>query len=206
MNKSLNSKCAELETLDGRRIAANPAMKEENEAEAASDADLFRLALGSLEAKSRRVDDLPTELKKLIAVRDAHNKNKAGLLNWRKLAKLAAHDLKAFTEEILLAAQTCQTRFFIDLGKCLSGQMKSGYDKLDVDMALLLSRHPSIKVKYAVRELVRLNHPRINEENFRVRKQRLKDLGRAVHERNKALVVYIDEFGRGTLEVFGKEA
>ncbi|HSS15465.1 MAG TPA: hypothetical protein VLQ29_00605 [Candidatus Dormibacteraeota bacterium] len=67
--------------------------------------------------------------------------------------------------------------------------MKSGYDKLDAD----ISGNPSIKAKDAVRELVRLNHPLITEENFRMRKNRLKALARAVRERGELHAEQINE-------------
>src|SRR5262249_3036363 len=79
------------------------------------------------------------------------------------------------------------------LGKCLSRDMKSGYDKLDADIAAILSHNPSIKAKDAVRELARLNHPHISEENFRMRKKRLKAFARAVHKRREAHEAQINE-------------
>jgi len=136
-------------------------MKNEKEARVASDTELMRID-------------------------DAYYKKIADGLDWRKIAKLAANDLEAYSNVIILAAQTGQKRFFIDLGKCLSGDIKSGYDKLDYAIAVILSHNPSIKAKAAVRELKERGHPEISEENFRVRKQRLKALVRAVVERDKA--------------------
>ncbi len=120
-------------------------MKNENEAEATSTADLIQLAVrDSLEVKSRKRDDLlpddlpakhrpeALKLKKLRALHEAFDKKTAEGLNWRKIAKLAALDLKAFSDEIFLAARTGQKGFFLDLGKCLLGRIKSGYDKRDV--------------------------------------------------------------------------
>jgi hypothetical protein len=143
-----------------RQIDANFAMKRNQKARVASDAELMRLVCDSIQPKSQQRDDL----------KDAFQRKEAEALDWRRIAKLAGDDLKAYEEEIRLAAATGQRQFFIDLGKCLSRDMKSGYDKLDADIAAILSQNPSIKAKVAVRELVRFNHPFISEENFRMRR------------------------------------
>jgi hypothetical protein len=44
-----------------------------------------------------------------------------------------------------------------------------------------------------VRELVALNNPLISEENFRMRKKRLKALAHAVHERGESHEAQINE-------------
>jgi hypothetical protein len=158
-------------------------MKMDKEARVAAEAELMRSVCDSIKPKSEERDDL----------QDAFQRKEAERLDWRRIAKLAAHDLKAYEAEIRLAAATGQRQFFIDLAKCLSREMKSGFDKLDADIAAILSHNPSIKAKDAIRELLRLNHPRISEENFRVRKKRLKAFARAVHERGEAHEAQVDE-------------
>jgi hypothetical protein len=121
-------------------------------------------------------------LKKLgVAVKDA-----TALLGWSKLAPLvgtdspyhakwASHDLKASKRVLLKAAERNDKRFFIDLGKCLSGEMDPGmYDEMDECVALILACNPSIPAREGVRVLEKLGCPSITEDNFRVRKQRLK--------------------------------
>jgi|SRR5262249_16317406 len=90
-------------------------------------------------------------------------------------AKLAAQNLKASAKLIHLAAQQDAKKFFIALGKCLSSEIKSTlHDKMDVDLADVLSTNPSISGKEAVRELKKRGHSyRLSEENFRERKHRL---------------------------------
>jgi hypothetical protein len=166
---------------------------------AASDAALMRLALDSLRPNSEKLDDLPSKLRKVRAITVAHQKKKSEGLNWRKIAKLAVHDLRAYRAEILLAAASEQKLFFIDLGKCLSNDMKSGYDKLDVRIATILSQNPSIKAKDAARELKQRGHPAISEDNFRVRKKRLKALAHALAERQKAHEAQIDEYSKALI-------
>jgi hypothetical protein len=158
-------------------------MKMDKEARVASDAELMGSVCDSIKPKSEQREPKSEERDDL---QDAFQREEAEALDWRRIAKLAAHDLKAYEEEIRLAAATGRRQFFSDLGKCLSRDMKSGYDKLDADIAAILSHNPSIKAKDAVRELVRLNHPHISEENFRMRKRRLKAFARAVHERGEA--------------------
>jgi len=113
------------------------------------------------------------------------------LLFWWKLApqvekgppfyaKWASQDLKDSKGAILGAVKRNDKRFFIDLGKCLSGEMNSGmHDKMDECVALILAYNPSIRARNAVHVLEKFGCPRITEDNFRVRKQRLK---RAVGE------------------------
>jgi hypothetical protein len=168
-------------------------MKMDKEARAASDAELMRSVCDSIEPMRSVCDSIKPKSEERNDLQDAFQRKEAEALDWRRTAKLAAHDLKAYEEEIRLAAATGQRQFFIDLGKCLSREMKSGYDKLDADIAAILSHNPSIKAKDAVRELVRLNHPRISEENFRMRKKRLKAFARAVHERREVQEAQINE-------------
>ena len=90
-------------------------------------------------------------------------------------AKWASHDLKASKRIILKAAETNDKRFFIALGKCLSGEMDPGmHDKMDECVALILACNPWIPARQGVRALEKLGCPRITEDNFRMRKQRLK--------------------------------
>ena len=92
---------------------------------------------------------------------------------WGYAARLAAQNLKDRAELIQLAAQHDAKEFFIILGRCLSGEIKStSHDTMDADVADILSENPSITAKEAVREL-RKRGREISEENFRVRKQRL---------------------------------
>jgi hypothetical protein len=156
----------------------------------ASDAELMRLVYDSIKPKSEQRDKQRDDLQ------DAYQRKEAEALDWRRIAKLAANDLKAYEEEIRLAAATGQRRFFIDLGKCLLRDMKSGYDKLDADIAAILSHNPSITARDAIHELARLKHPRISEENFRMRKKRLKALARAIHEGGEAHEAKINELNK----------
>jgi hypothetical protein len=159
-------------------------MKREKEPRvAASDAKLLRLICDSIKPKTAKRDD----------VQHAFERKEAEALDWRRIAKLAAHHMEAYEEEIRLAAATGQRQFFIDFGKCLSRDMKSGYDRLDADIAVILSDNPSIKASDAVRELLKLNHPRISGENFRMRKKRLKALARGIRESGEAHEAKINE-------------
>lgn len=160
-------------------------MKSDKEARTASDAELMQLVCDSITPQSaQQRDDLQVKLQR----------TQGEALDWRRVAKLAADDLRAYQEEIHFAAAIGQKQFFIDLGKSLSGEVKSGYDRLDADIAAILSRNPSIKAKDAVRELVRLNHPCISEENFRMRKKRLKALAGAIREVGDMQEAKMNEF------------
>ena len=92
------------------------------------------------------------------------------------LPRLCSTDLKKWSHGICAMAKRNDKRFFIDLGKCLSGDLKPFHiDKLDCDIFGLLYRNPSISNKEAVRELVNRSHPCLTNENFRMRKKRLLD-------------------------------
>ncbi len=89
------------------------------------------------------------------------------------LAKIAAHDLKGSKEAIGKAADREDKVFFILLGKCLSGEITPFLvDKIDGDIAEILTQSPAIRTKEAVRELKKRGHA-INEEMFRMRKHRM---------------------------------
>jgi hypothetical protein len=92
---------------------------------------------------------------------------------WPHAAKLAADNLEDSAELIHLAAQQGASEFFIILGKCLSSEIKSTLrDKMNLEIAEMLSQNPSISAKEGVRKLKKRGW-NISEENFRVRKQRL---------------------------------
>jgi len=76
---------------------------------------------------------------------------------------------------VLLAIETNDKRFFIDFGKCLSGEIKDTtlFDKRDCDLAEIVLFSPQMSAKDAVRELKRRGHRGITEENFRMWKMRL---------------------------------
>jgi hypothetical protein len=87
-------------------------------------------------------------------------------------SKVAAQffELWGASEQVTLKGDR---QFFIDLGKCLSGEIKTEvYSKRDSDIAELIFSKPHLSAKEAVRELSKRDH-RITEENFRVRKMRL---------------------------------
>jgi hypothetical protein len=177
-------------------------MKRKKTTGAALDSELFRFAAESLSPKSEEIDGLPprpTKLKKLLVALDAFQKSKAAKINWRKIARFAALDLKAYRDDIDLAAATAQKQFFVDLGKCVSQEMKSGYDKLDLDLARIFFHNPSISSTEGARELVRLGHPEITPDNFRMRKKRLKALGYAVKEHHRAHGLELDKFTKAAL-------
>jgi hypothetical protein len=95
--------------------------------------------------------------------------------DWRFLAKLVSKNLKAGKDYLLQAAERNEAKFFIHLGKCLSGEVDSTlFDSMDLYIAGLLTRYPSITARDVVDQLRRAGYPRISEDNFRVRKQRLK--------------------------------
>ena len=113
-------------------------------------------------------------------------------------AKLAARlvqetgDLDFSIWLVLLAIERNDKRFFIDFGKCLSGEIKDStlFDKRDRDIAEIVlfdpqfdTRNrdiakivlfdPEMSAKDAVRELERRGHRGITEDNFRMWKMRL---------------------------------
>jgi hypothetical protein len=92
----------------------------------------------------------------------------------RVIAKLAARDLKAYRWHIAQAANNNDKYFFIDLAKCLTGDIATDfYDKLDRDIAEICCSDRTITAPAAVAELKRRGHDSVNEEQFRMRKKRL---------------------------------
>jgi hypothetical protein len=92
----------------------------------------------------------------------------------RQAAEIAAHDVKASAPLIGLCALEGDERFFIYLGRYLSGEMRSSTlpDKLDFCLWWILRRNPWIKSADAVREL-RKDGFTMTEEAFRMRKKRM---------------------------------
>jgi hypothetical protein len=88
-------------------------------------------------------------------------------------AKLAAQDLKFWHKNILAVAKVNNKRFFIYLGKFLSKEINAEiFDPIDLALARVIDRNPSIKAKDAVRELEKQGW-KMTEEAFRMRKKRL---------------------------------
>jgi len=89
-------------------------------------------------------------------------------------ATQASRDLRYFASHISGMAKANNKRFFIFLGRLLSGEIKQKtWDRLDRHLWAVLRRNPSITAKRAVMEL-RKHGWEMSEENFRMRKKRLR--------------------------------
>jgi hypothetical protein len=99
------------------------------------------------------------------------------LLRAKFAAKLVQNtgELAFALGQVLLAMELNDKAFFIDFGKCLSGEIKDTtvFDKRDRDMAEIIIFSPRMPAKNAVRELEKRGHRGITEENFRMWKMRL---------------------------------
>jgi hypothetical protein len=99
------------------------------------------------------------------------------LIRAKTAAKVAEQtgSLYSSTGLVLLALATNDKRFFIDFGKCLSGDIKDStlFDKRDVDIAQIVLFNPQMSAREATLELERRGHRGITEENFRMWKMRL---------------------------------
>ncbi len=94
------------------------------------------------------------------------------------LAKFAANNLKFFHKRIHEAAKKNDKRFFIHLGRFLSGQNNAElFDPIDLAVTELVCSDPLIKAPEAVRKL-EMRGWKMTEEAFRMRKQRVRT-GRA---------------------------
>ena len=92
----------------------------------------------------------------------------------RVAAKNCARNLKGTWMGIAREAQKGNRQFFIDLGKCLSGEIDSTlYEKSDYDLANIVGRNPSISAREGVLEMIKRGHHEVTEETFRMRKHRL---------------------------------
>jgi hypothetical protein len=100
----------------------------------------------------------------------------------RFLAKFCSRNLKYGGHLIALMAKRNDKRFFIELGKCLSGEIDSTLsDPIDEEIAEILGHNPWITAKDAVAELKQRGWT-MTEEAFRVRKQRLKRTADAAYK------------------------
>jgi hypothetical protein len=113
--------------------------------------------------------------------------------NWLPMAKSAAQsfkrckDVEVFTSliEVVLSTKSKQLlkQFFIDLGKCLSGEIHcEQWDTLDLEVADIILEDRSISAKSAVRELEHRGFHNVTEDLFRMRKKRL-GLSKAMRSR-----------------------
>src|SRR5260370_21020952 len=99
--------------------------------------------------------------------------------DWLEQAKFAAMlfdhpDPELFRGAIELALVVRHRRFFIDLGKCLSGEINSQlWDKRDVDLAEIILSNPRMRAEEGVQEMVKRGHSHITEDNYRMWKMRL---------------------------------
>jgi len=87
----------------------------------------------------------------------------------RVVAKIAAQDLKGSRWEIVQAANNSDKHFFIDLGRCLSGEISTRfYTQLEHDVADICCANRSISARDALCELIKRGHNDVSEEHFRV--------------------------------------
>ena len=112
---------------------------------------------------------------------------KDGSWNWLGHAKYAAwllldspveHDLELYNQEFMrvIGFQSLMKNkeFFIQLGKCLTGEIdRQLVDRRQIDIAEIVLFHPELSARDAVRELVRRGHREITEQNFGMWKMRL---------------------------------
>jgi hypothetical protein len=97
-------------------------------------------------------------------------------LPYAKLAAMAFEhpNPELFKHVIEMAAMMKHRRFFVELGKCLSGDIdRDLWDKRDVDIAEIVLSNPRIPAKDAVHELEKRGHSGISVENFRNWKSKL---------------------------------
>jgi hypothetical protein len=98
-------------------------------------------------------------------------------------AKVASKNLKAAKQRILEAIENNDTKFFVDLGKCLSHEIDATLlDQRDAYVAGLLTQYPSITTEDAILQLRRVGFRLITKVNFRMLKKRLKGKVRTVHD------------------------
>ena len=94
-------------------------------------------------------------------------------------AKLAAMtfehpDQELFKNVIEVAAIMKHKKFFIELGKCLSGDIdRHLWDKREIDIAEIVLSNPRIPARDAVHELQKRGHSGMSAENFRNWKSKL---------------------------------
>ena len=115
-----------------------------------------------------------------LMVAKLHNKRVLkddSLIRAKFAAKLVEQtgSLNVAIEQLLLALETNDRRFFIDFGKCLSGEIKDStlFDKRDRDIAEIVLFNPEMSAIEAIDELDRRGHRGISEDNFRMWKMRL---------------------------------
>ena len=99
------------------------------------------------------------------------------LLRAKLLAKLVREtgELAPALGHVLVAIEVNDKQFFIDFGRCLSGDIKDPtvFHKRERDIAEIVAFTPNMSAKQAVRELEKRGHRGITEENFRMWKMRL---------------------------------
>ena len=120
---------------------------------------------------------MATMLLMAATLRDKEVLKDDSLLRAKFTAKLVEDtgDLATAIGQVLLAMEINDKRFFIDFGKCLSGEIKDPtvFDKRGRDIAEIVLFHPQMSAKKAVLELETRGHRGITEENFRMWKMRL---------------------------------
>jgi hypothetical protein len=104
--------------------------------------------------------------------------------NWLPVAKSAARSFKTckrlevFRVDLDFVMSTQDKRlikqFFIDLGKCLSGEIDcEQWDNLDIEVTDIVLENPSISSQDAARELEHRGFGDVTADLFRMRKKRL---------------------------------
>ena len=99
--------------------------------------------------------------------------------DWLAQAKFAAMafkhpDPELFRAALEIAITVKHRKFFIDLGKCLSGEIDPQlWDKRDLDITEIVLSSPRVSASDAICELRKRGHRGITEDNFRMWKMRL---------------------------------
>ena len=117
--------------------------------------------------------------KSWVEIAELESALKRGKNTSRVFAKIISRDLKTYAKTISRLAEIGNKQFFIDLGKCLSGDIKSDeVDRQKCDIASMLCSNPSIPIKEAVRELKERCGWEMTEDAFKMAKMRLAEFPR----------------------------
>ena len=92
----------------------------------------------------------------------------------RVIAKMAAQDLKGWRWEIVQAANNNDRRFFIDLGRILSGELSGElYGKIDKALCELYVKHPEYGARRTQSALLEEYGLELDERSIKKRRSRL---------------------------------
>jgi len=161
-----------------RRRTTLPASREELVNDLREQRQLLASAADRIKKEFKQSESRDEAINRLwqswVEIAELESALKRGMSTSLVYAKIVSRDLKSYAGTLSGFAKSGNKQFFIDLGKCLKGDLKSAQvDRRRCHVASIFCRDPSISIKRALHELRERYGWEMTEDALKMEKMRL---------------------------------